>query len=110
MSLDKNIDKEISGQNGNCNTDKLDLLMQFGEYYLSEYLLRDWYVYNLIYPCIFIKKPTIGFAIIIVYADDLNLVGTLKELTIIVDYLKVEFEMKYLKKQNFVLAYRSNTF
>ena len=48
---------------------------------LSEYLLKEGYGNNLICPCIFIKKSEIGFAIIIVYVDDLNLVRTLEELT-----------------------------
>ena len=48
---------------------------------LSEYLLKEGYMNNLISPCIFIKKSKAGFAIISVYVDDLNLVGTPEELT-----------------------------
>ena len=48
---------------------------------LSEYLLKEGYVNNSICPCVFIKKSETGFAIIAVYVDDLNLVGTLEELT-----------------------------
>ena len=59
---------------------------------------------NPICPCIFIKKLEIGFAIIIVYVDDLNLIGTLKEFTQIKNYLKKEFEMKDLGKINFCLC------
>ena len=55
---------------------------------LSEYLLKEGYVNNLICPCVFIKKSDIGFTIITVYVDDLNLVGTLEELTKIAEYLK----------------------
>ena len=43
---------------------------------------------NSICPCIFIKKSEIGFAIIVVYVDDLNLVGTPEELTRTTNYLK----------------------
>ena len=43
---------------------------------LSEYLLKEGYVNNPICPCVFIKKSETGFAIIAVYVDDLNLVGT----------------------------------
>ena len=43
---------------------------------------------NLIHPCIFIKKLEIGFAIIVVYIDNLNLAGTLEELTKTTKYLK----------------------
>ena len=55
---------------------------------LSEYLLKEGYVNNPICPCIFIKKSETGFAIIVVYVDDLNLVGTPEELTKTTKYLK----------------------
>ena len=54
----------------------------------SEYLLKEWYMNNPICPCIFIKKLETGFAIIAMYFDDLNLVGTLEELTRTTNYLK----------------------
>ena len=41
---------------------------------LSEYLLKEGYVNNLICQCVLIKKSETGFTIIIVYVDDLNLV------------------------------------
>ena len=78
--------------------------------HLSEYLLKEGYMNNPICPCIFIKKLETGFAIIAVYVNDLNLVGTLEELTRIKNYLKKEFEMKILEKQNFVSACRSSIF
>ena len=56
---------------------------------------------NPICPCIFIKKSKIGFAIIAVYVDDLNLVGTPEALTRTINYLKKEFEMKDLGKTKF---------
>ena len=55
---------------------------------LSEYLLKERYVNNPICPCIFIKKSEIGFEIIVVYGDDLNLVRTPEELTRTTNYLK----------------------
>ncbi|KAL6315465.1 hypothetical protein AAG906_000757 [Vitis piasezkii] len=63
---------------------------------LSEYLLKEGYVNKPICSCIFIKKSETGFAIIVVYVDDLNLVGTPEELTRTTNYLKKEFEMKDL--------------
>ena len=45
-------------------------------------------------PMIFIKKLETGFAIIAVYVNDLNLVGTLEELTRITKYLKKKIEIK----------------
>ena len=58
---------------------------------------------NPICPCIFIKKSEIRFAIISVYVDDLNLVGTPEELTR-TNYLKNEFEMKDLGKTKLCLG------
>ena len=75
---------------------------------LNKYLLKKWYVTNPICPCIFIKKLETGFEIFVVYVDDLNLVETLENLTRITKYLKIEFEMKDLGKQNFVSAYKSS--
>ena len=71
---------------------------------LSEYLLKEGYVNNPICPCVFIKKSEIGFAIIAVYVDDLNLVGTHEELTKTAEYLEKEFEMKDLGKTKFCLG------
>jgi hypothetical protein len=58
---------------------------------LSEYLLTEGFENNPICPCIFIKKSEPEFAIIAVYVDDLNLVGTPEELTKTATYLKNEF-------------------
>ena len=55
---------------------------------LSEYLLKEGYVNNPICPCVFINKSKTGFAIIIAYVDDLNFVGTPKELMKTTKYLK----------------------
>ena len=59
---------------------------------------------NFICSCIFIKKSQTGFEIIIVYVDDLNIVGTLEELIEIEKYMKKEFEMKYFGKTKFCLS------
>ena len=65
---------------------------------LSEYLLKEGYVNNSIWPCVSIKKTTSGFIIIAVYIDDLNIIGTYKEVLEAMMYLKNEFEMKDLEK------------
>ena len=44
-------------------------------------MLKEIYVNNLIFTCVFIKKLEIVLTIIVVYVDDLNLIGTLEELT-----------------------------
>ena len=72
--------------------------------HLSQYLLKERYVNNSIFPCVFIKKVTTGFAIITLYVDDLNLIGTPEELIKTIDYLKKEFEMKDLGKTKYCLG------
>ena len=52
----------------------------------------------------FIKKSKSGFAIIAVYIDDMNLIGTPGELLKTAEYLKNEFEMKDLGKTKYCLG------
>ena len=52
----------------------------------------------------FIKKTTSGCVIIAVYVDDLNIIGTNKEIQEVVLYLKEEFEMKDLGKTKYCLG------
>ena len=71
---------------------------------LSEYLMKEGYKNDPIYPCVFIKKSEIGFAIIAVYVDDMNLIRTPEELSKIAEYLKKEFEVKDLGKTKLYLG------
>jgi hypothetical protein len=72
---------------------------------LSEYLLKEGFENNQICPCVFIiKKSESGFAIVVVYVDDLNLVGTSEGLTKTANYLKNEFEMKDLGRTKFCVS------
>jgi hypothetical protein len=71
---------------------------------LSEYLLKEGFENNPICPCFFIKKLKSGFATITVYVDDLNIVGTPKELIKTAIYLKNEFEMKDHGTKKFCLG------
>ena len=71
---------------------------------LSEYLLKEGFENNPICPCIFIKKSESRFAIVAVYVNDLNFVGTLEELTKTTNCLKNKFEMKDLGKTKFCLG------
>ena len=71
---------------------------------LRQYLLKERYVNNSICPCVFVKKTENGFAIIAVYVDDLNLIGTPKEIIKTTNYLRKEFEMKDLKKTRYCLG------
>ncbi|KAM1146882.1 hypothetical protein ACFX19_039362 [Malus domestica] len=71
---------------------------------LSEYLIKERYINNVICTCVFIKKSNSGFAIVAVYVDDMNLVGTPEELNKTTEYLKNEFEMKDLGKTKYYLS------
>ena len=59
---------------------------------------------NSIYPCIFIMKSYMGFAIVVVYMNDLNPVETLKEFIRTTDHLKKKFEMKDFRKTKFFIG------
>ena len=71
---------------------------------LSEYLIGLGYMNNELCACVFIKKSTLGFAIVAVYVDDTNLIGTSKELIETAEILKKEFEMKDLGKTRYCLG------
>ena len=71
---------------------------------LSQYLLKEGYGNDPICPCVFIKKIAVGFTILAVYVDDLNLIGTPEELINTINYLKKEFEMKDLGKTKYCLC------
>lgn len=46
--------------------------------HLNKYLLRKGYVNNDIFPCMFIMKTSFRFSIVLVFVDDMNLIGTPK--------------------------------
>ncbi|GJV63668.1 putative RNA-directed DNA polymerase [Tanacetum coccineum] len=71
---------------------------------LSDYLISKGYINNLIYPCVFIKKTMSRFVIIAVYVDDLNIIGTNKEIQEVIILLKKEFKMKDLGKTKYCLG------
>jgi len=71
---------------------------------LSEYLLKEGYENNPICLCVFIRKTISSFVIIAVYVDDLNIIGTTKEIKEAREYLKKEFEMKALGKTRLCLG------
>ena len=76
--------------------------------HLSKNLLKEGYKNDPICPCIFIRRSKYEFVIICVYVDDLNNIGTPKDLSKVVKCLKKEFEMKDLGKKNFILDFRLN--
>jgi hypothetical protein len=66
--------------------------------------LKEGFENNLICPCVFIKKSESVFAIIAVYVNDLNFVGTPEEFIKTTTYLKNEFEMKDFGNKIFCLG------
>ena len=56
------------------------------------------------YTVVFIKKTSSGFFIVVVYVDDMNIIGTLDELRETASYLKSKFEIKDLEKTRFCLG------
>jgi hypothetical protein len=71
---------------------------------LSTFLLKRGYTNNDDCPCAFIKKSNDGFYIISVYVDDLNIIGTIRDIEEAMAYLKSEFDMKNLGKTKFCLG------
>ena len=47
---------------------------------LSKFLLKKEYINNNAHPCVFIKKSLNGFCIISAYVNDINIIGTCKEI------------------------------
>jgi hypothetical protein len=71
---------------------------------LSNFLLQRSYINNDDCPCVFIKKSSDGFCIISVYVDDLDIIGTTRDIEEAMAYLNTEFEMKDLGKTKFCLG------
>jgi hypothetical protein len=71
---------------------------------LREFLLQKGFSSNDDCPCVFIKKSSTGFCIISVYVDDLNIIGTQRDIDETRNHLKTEFEMKDLGKTKFFLG------
>lgn len=63
---------------------------------LSDYLLKEGYKNEPISPCIFIKRFEQGFVIIKVYVDNLNIIGTPRDILHTAEYFKKEFKMQDL--------------
>ena len=52
----------------------------------------------------FIKWTSSGFAIVAVYVDDMNIIGSADEIKEAANYLKSEFEMKDMGRTRFCLG------
>ena len=71
---------------------------------LSEFLKLKGYTNNDDCPCVFIMKSSTGFCIILVYVDDLNIIGNRPDINEAHHHLKTEFETKGLGQTKFYLG------
>jgi hypothetical protein len=71
---------------------------------LKEFLLNKAYSSNNDCPYVFIRKSLTWFCIVLVYVDDLNIIGTELDINEARDHLKTEFEMNDLGKTKFGLC------
>jgi hypothetical protein len=71
---------------------------------LKEFLLNKCDSNNDDCPCVFIRKSLTRFCIILVYVDDLNIIGIELDINKARDHLKTEFEIKDLGKTKFCLG------
>jgi hypothetical protein len=73
---------------------------------LSEFLRLKGYTNNDDCPCVFIKKLSIGFCIISVYVDDINIIiGNEPDINEARHHLKTEFETKDFGQTKFCFRY-----
>jgi hypothetical protein len=71
---------------------------------LKEFLLNKGYSNSDDCPYVFIRKSTIEFCIISIYMDDLNIIDLTKDIDEARNHLKIEFEIKNLRKTKFCLG------
>jgi len=71
---------------------------------LSEYLVQKGYSNSDDCPCVFIKRSSLGFCIISVYVDDINIIGNSESIDEARNHLKTDFEMKDLGKTKFCIG------
>jgi hypothetical protein len=70
---------------------------------LKEFLLNKGYTNSDDCPCVFIRKSTTRFCIILVYVDDLDIIGHTKDIDEAHNHRKTKFEINDLGKTKFYL-------
>ena len=73
-------------------------------HHLCNYLVSKGFTHNPTLPCIFTLSNTIGFVIVVVYVDDLNVSGVRELCTYTQDLLVQQFDMKILGKTSYCLG------
>jgi hypothetical protein len=71
---------------------------------LKEFLLNKGYSNSDDCSYVFIRKSSTEFCIILIYVDDLNIIGHSKDIDEAHNHLKIEFEMKNLGRTKFCLG------
>ena len=72
--------------------------------HLKDFLLFHNFQHDQALPCLFTLQHTSGFVVIVVYVDDLNLVGTSATCQYAIALLTDQFEMKLLGRTSFCLG------
>lgn len=73
-------------------------------HHLCNYLVSKGFVHNHALPCIFTLSNTVGFVIVAIYVDDLNVIGAPELCTYTQDLLVQQFDMKILGKTTYCLG------
>jgi hypothetical protein len=71
---------------------------------LKEFLQNKGYSNTDDCSCVFIRRSSTGFCIILVYVDDLNIISHMKDIDEACNHLKTEFEIKDLGRTKFYLG------
>jgi hypothetical protein len=77
---------------------------------LSEFLLPKGYMKNDDSTCVFIKRSKVGYCIILVYVDDLNIIRNKLDIDEGRHHFMTEFKMKDLGRTKFCLCLQLEPF
>ena len=73
-------------------------------HHLCNFLISQGFIHNNTLPCIFTYTSEVGFVILAVYVDDLNILGTPELCKYAQDILTKNFDMKYLGETSYCLG------
>ena len=73
-------------------------------HHLCNFLIAQGFIHNNTLPCVFTYTSEVGFVILAVYVDDLNILGTPELCKYAQDILTKNFDMKYLGQTSYCLG------